>query len=83
MWYFFPSEGGEVIPWCPEVVLYIIQPAYGAAQWRAALVAIGVDPKLYTLHSVRKAAASAIYNSGLTERHVQQYGAWASAAYKT
>ena len=26
MWYFFPSEGGELIPWCPEVVLYIIQP---------------------------------------------------------
>ena len=28
MWYFFPSEGGELIPWCPEVVLYIIQPVY-------------------------------------------------------
>ena len=26
MWYFFPSEGGELIPWCPEVVPYIIQP---------------------------------------------------------
>ena len=26
MWYFFPSEGGKLIPWCPEVVLYIIQP---------------------------------------------------------
>ena len=26
MWYFFPSEGGELIPWCPEVVLYITQP---------------------------------------------------------
>ena len=31
MWYFFPSEGGELIPWCPEVVLYIIQPEGGAA----------------------------------------------------
>ena len=28
MCYFFPSECGELIPWCPEVVLYIIQPAY-------------------------------------------------------
>ena len=29
MWYFFPSEGGELILWCPEVVLYIIQPEDG------------------------------------------------------
>ena len=23
---FYRSEGGELMPWCPEVVLYIIQP---------------------------------------------------------
>ena len=23
MWCFLSSEGGELIPWCPEVVLYI------------------------------------------------------------
>ena len=29
MWYFLSSEGGELIPWCPEVVLYfVIQPGY-------------------------------------------------------
>ena len=25
---FYRSGGGELIPWCPEVVLYLIQPVH-------------------------------------------------------
>ena len=53
------------------------------AQWRKALVASGIPPGMYTLHSLRVAAASAAYHQGCNEREVQHFGKWASDAYKT
>ena len=43
----------------------------------------GGPQTLHTAFSQEGSGIGYIYNSGLTERHVQQYGAWASAAYKT
>ena len=52
-------------------------------QWKNALARSGISTKLYTLHSLRKAAASAAYREGCNERQVQHFGKWASDAYKT
>ena len=43
----------------------------------------GASQEQYTLHTVRKAAVSLAYNSGITEKQVQYYGQWARDAYKS
>ena len=60
-----------------------ISAAYVRAQWKVALTAIGAPSDIYTLHTLRKAAVSTAYNSGLSERTVKHYGQWASDAYKS
>ena len=59
-----------------------IPASYVRTQWNAAIVSLGLKQEQYTLHSLRKSAMSAVYDSGLTERHVQHYGRWASSAYR-
>ena len=60
-----------------------IPASYVRAQWKAALTKIGAPTDKFTLHTLRKAAVSGAYNSGITERQVQHYGQWASDAYKS
>ena len=59
-----------------------ITASYVRAQWNAATKSLNLQDEQYTLHSLRKSAMSAAYDSGLTERHVQHYGRWASSAYR-
>ena len=59
-----------------------IPASYVRAQWKAALTRIGAPYEQHTLHTLRKAAVSNAYNSGVKEHQVQHYGLWASKAYK-
>lgn len=54
---------------------------YIAREWRNAQIATGV-PSPYTLHAIRKAAATVAFASGSSELEVQRFGGWASTAHK-
>ena len=51
--------------------------------WSATLKAVGGDPRMHSLHSLRKASATTVYDAGCTELEVQRHGGWASTAYRT
>lgn len=65
----FPSDG---------VTLAI---PYLARQWTLAQKATGVQTP-YTLHAIRKAAATVAFASGSSELEVQRFGGWASNAHR-
>ena len=52
------------------------------ATWEAALTVQGADTKLYSLHSLRKAAATEADREGCQELLIQRLGGWKSTAYK-
>ena len=54
---------------------------YLAKVWKATQTDIGVACP-YTLHAIRKAAATVAYASGNTELEVQRFGGWASNAHR-
>ena len=56
---------------------------YLARRWAALLVSVGSDPKLYSLHSLRKGGASYAYNQGGARLNdVMTQGTWRSMAVR-
>lgn len=53
---------------------------YISRRWKAAQPASPTPP--YTLHAIRRAAATVAFQSGSTELEVQRFGGWASDAHK-
>ncbi len=53
---------------------------YVGRQWKKALLDLGLQDKGYTLHSVRKAAATTAYGAGCRELEVRRFGGWSSDA---
>ena len=51
--------------------------------WDTALHVVGVDITTYSLHSLRKAAATQAHAKGCTETEIQRHGGWRSTAYRT
>ena len=48
--------------------------------WKKSLSSLNINNKLFTLHSVRKAAASSAFDMGCSELHIRRY-AWNSDAH--
>lgn len=51
-------------------------------QWRQHMGRMGVDSTHFTLHSLRKAAATTAYQSGCPDLDIQKYGGWKSDSHK-
>ena len=49
---------------------------------RSAIAAQGIDPRPYTLHSLRRSATTQAYHAGHNELDLQNSAAWSSKAYK-
>ena len=49
---------------------------------RTAIAAQGIDPRPYTLHSLRRSATTEAYHAGHTQFELQNSAAWSSHAYK-
>jgi hypothetical protein len=49
---------------------------------KVLLVRLGVDPKLYSAHSLRRGGASFAFLSGLSPLQIKSRGDWASAAFE-
>ena len=56
--------------------------SYVNGEWERILQSLGVRKGVYTLHSLRSAAATAASTGGCTDSEVQRYGGWRSDAYK-
>ena len=52
-------------------------------EWTKCIKDQGLDPKVYSLHSIRKAAASNAYKQGCKPLDVQRFAGWNSNAYLT
>ena len=52
------------------------------ARLRSAIAAQGMDPRPYTLHSLRSAATTHAYDAGHTPFELQNSAAWSSQAYR-
>ena len=52
------------------------------AAWGAAVRRAGADPSMYSLHSLRKTAATAAFRAGCTELEIQRHGGWSSGAHR-
>ena len=50
--------------------------------WVQAIEALGEDTLLYSLHSLRKAAATQAHDAGCGDIQIQRLGGWKSTAYK-
>lgn len=49
--------------------------------WDAALQAMGIPSRIYTLHSLRRGGATEVYGGGVASLHdIQQHGTWQSRA---
>lgn len=49
--------------------------------WDAALQAMGIPPRVYTLHSLRRGGATEVYGAGVASlQDIQQHGTWQSQA---
>lgn len=55
---------------------------YVRRNWKLHLERNGMDTAPLSLHSIRKAAATAAYNQGCAELDIQRYGGWRSHAYR-
>lgn len=55
---------------------------YLQKQWRQHMIARGVDPTHFSLHSLRKAAATTAHQSGCPDLDIQKYGGWKSDSHK-
>ena len=55
---------------------------YIARTWKNAQVAVGTTTP-YTLHAIRRTAATVAFASGSSELEVQRFGGWASQAHRT
>ena len=51
--------------------------------WRQELERMGLGKSAFTLHGLRKAAATEAYDAGMTELDIQKYGGWRSTAHRT
>ena len=56
--------------------------SYLRAEWGRIMTRIGQSTAQYSLHSLRKAAATTAYGGGCTELEVQRHGGWSSSAYR-
>ena len=56
--------------------------SYLRAEWGRIMQRIGQSATQYSLHSLRKAAATTAYGGGCTELEVQRHGGWSSSAYR-
>lgn len=56
---------------------------YIRRQWKAHLVQHGVETEALSLHSLRKAAATAAHDEGCSELEIQRYGGWRSNAHRS
>ena len=65
----FPADGATM------AIPYIVK------TWKAALLATGTAQR-YTLHGIRKTAATVAFASGRSELEVQRFGGWASQAHR-
>lgn len=52
-------------------------------RWNSHLIQNGVDVSHLSLHSLRKAAATAAHHEGCSEIQIQSYGGWKSNAHRT
>ena len=50
--------------------------------WQKALEKCGMKHKRYTMHSIRRAAATQAHMHGCSELDIQNYGGWASNAHR-
>lgn len=50
--------------------------------WNDALRQVGANQNVFSLHSIRKAAATTAFASGMTELEIQRFGGWSSNAHK-
>ena len=56
--------------------------SYIRGVWIAALTAVGEDPSVYSLHSLRKASATTAYAGGFSEPEFHHFGGWSSQAHR-
>lgn len=47
------------------------------------LDALGINSKLYSMHSFRRGGATACFKSGVKQSHIQHHGTWASNSFWT
>jgi hypothetical protein len=52
------------------------------ARLKSVLVEVGVDPKQYSAHSLRRGGASFAFRVGLSPLEIKQRGDWASSAFE-
>ena len=50
--------------------------------WKLNLTHLGLNPKAYQLHGLRKAAATEAYDQGANELDIQRYGGWRSNVHR-
>ena len=56
---------------------------YVNREWKRALQALGLNPADYSLHSLRRGGASAVWDSGLaTPTDIMRHGTWASDSWR-
>ena len=52
------------------------------ARWLRVLKTLGISPAPFSLHSLRKAAATEAHRSGCSDQQIKDFGGWTSSAYK-
>ena len=56
--------------------------AYASKTWKDLTTQAGIQPGLYSLHSIRKTAATTAYNAGCSDLQVKAFGGWSSSAFR-
>ena len=56
---------------------------YMNKRWRKTLIKLAIAPAPFSLHSLRKAAATEAHRAGCSDQQIKDFGGWASDAYKT
>ncbi len=79
--FLLPAAGqGHVITPTAGALPPLTLPALREA-FTVLLTAIGLNPDVYSLHSLRRGGASASYQAGVDAVHIQKHGTWRSDAF--
>ena len=55
---------------------------YLRKNWESAIKALGQDPKVFSLHGIRKTTMTVAYHEGVPELDIRSYGAWSSNSHR-
>ena len=77
-----PSKDSKAAAFLFPGTLTPIPASYVRGQWALMLRKLGMDSKTFSLHSIRKLAASTAYHKGCSLSEIKMFGNWASDACK-